>query len=455
MKLVALLPAVWLCVLTAQAQTQWAIQLPAEQQASSGVSVQNLCLATHEFALGKSAELTWLTFVREPRLRIAQGATNAADVRIDTRGLDVGIYTGLITVRCADCGAEPGCQPQNIQVQMKVLWPRAQLDRLPPPQYLPRQVLVELRLTQANALRDLVRRLETRYGLRQLKLATLPTIGRATASFLLLNPNVGVAQAVEQIQQDAEVLGTQPNFVYQTFTPQLPHNDPLAALQYAPPKINADQLHPQATGRGIKIAVVDTGIDYEHVELKGRVTARANFVEGDKNFASDVHGTLVAGVIAAQPNNKTGIYGIAPEAELIAIKAFQPRHKTSIAADGSSQSVAQGLDFAITNQARIINLSLGGPKEPLLAQLVQTAHARGIVLVAAAGNDGLKGEPKYPAAYAEVIAVSATNNKDELYTAATRGTYIDLVAPGVEVMSTVPDNKFNSFTGTSMAAPHV
>lgn len=450
-----LLPAFLFCALMVQAQTQWAIQLPANRQANSNVSVRNFCLAPHEFLLSKSAEMSWLEFVREPRVRIAQGATGAVDVRLDTSRLEVGNYEGLINVRCTDCALEPGCLPQGIQVQLKVLWPREQLERIPPPQFLPRQVLVVLRLTPVNELQALSRRLETTHRLRQIKTAALPAISRTTVSFLLLDPNVTVAQAIELIQAEPEVLVAQPNFVYQTDAAQRTHNDPLAALQYAPPKIKADRIASFATGRGIKIALVDTGVDYNHVELKGRISAHVNFVESDKNFTTDIHGTLVAGVIAAKPDNKTGIYGIAPEADLIAIKAFQPRHPNSIVADGSSQSLAQGLDFAISGKARIINLSIGGPKEPLIAQLVQAAYLCGIVLVAAAGNDGPQGMPKYPAAYQQVIAVSAINNKDELYASATRGAYIDLVAPGVEILSTAPGNKFNSFTGTSIATPQV
>jgi len=451
------------------AQTQWHPQLLANMKAKSTVSVKNYCLAEHEFALSKSAEMSWFNFIREPRIRVAQGDMKSVEVALDTTNFDVGTYDGFISVHCADCNLEPGCKPENIEVRLKVMWAKAQLEKINPNEFVSQEILVALNAAKENQTKTTIKSLETKYGLRQIKSFELSSISRAVVSFQILNPNFSAIQMVEKIQEETDVLFAQPNFIYKTQTlirppPQATltyssamkanYNDSLGSLQYAPLKIRADQVHKYSTGQGVKIAIIDTGIDYNHTDLKGSITSQANFVD-DKSFAEDVHGTLVAGIIVAKPDNKFGIYGVAPNVNLIAIKSFKPRSKTGVDAEGTSQSLSQGLNYAITKAAQVINMSIGGPKEPLVQKLVQTAFSRGIVLVAAAGNDGQKGHPKYPAAYEQTIAVSATNSKDDIYWSATRGDYIDVVAPGVEIISTMPGNKFNPFTGTSMATPHV
>lgn len=440
----------------AQDTVAWNLELPAERRGQTTVGVSNRCPDAHEFELSADAGIPWFRFTEPPRLRVPPQQTREAAAEINTAGLDIGPYEGRILVRCTDCGVEE-CVSRNITVRLKVVWTTADIERLQQAQFVARQVLVVIKLDDDQQVERAVRALEAAHSVRRIKIFRLSSIQQAGVLFELLNQQESVAEAVTQLQNENGVLYAQPNFNYETQVAltSSPYNDPLSGLQYGARQMRAEQLHKLSTGRGVKVALIDTGVDYDHSDLKGRVVDRINFVEDDKSFKTDVHGTLVAGVIAARPNNGIGIYGIAPGVSLIAIKSLKPRQSNSVIADGSSHTVAQGLDYAINHGARVINLSIGGPREPLISRLTRAAVARGIMVVAAAGNDGRDAQPKYPAALEEVLAVTGVDSRDQLYSSASRGTYVDLAAPGVEIMSTAPSNKFNAFSGTSMAAPHV
>ncbi len=452
----ALLSTIAPSAIRAQDTVVWNLQLPAERKGQTTVGVSNRCQAAHEFELSADAGIPWFAFTEPPRLRVAPQETREVAAEINTAGLDIGAYQGRILVRCTDCGVQE-CENRNITVHLKVIWATADIARLQPDQFVAGQIVVVLKLDDDRHFERTMRELETAHDIRRIKVFRLSSIQQAAVLFALLSQQDSVAVAIARMQNESRVLYAQPNFKYraQAVSSSSPYNDPLSSLQYGARQMRAEQLHKLSTGRGVKVALIDTGVDYDHSDLKGRVVDRANFVEDDKSFKTDVHGTLVAGVIAARPNNGIGIYGVAPGVSLIAIKSLKPRQSNSLVADGSSHTVAQGLEYAISNGARIINLSIGGPREPLVTRLTRAAIARGITVVAAVGNDGKDAQPKYPAALEEVLAVTSVDSRDQLYSLASRGDYVDVAAPGVEIVSTAPGNKFNTFSGTSMAAPHV
>src|SRR5713226_7526686 len=319
----------------AQGTDIWNIQLASNRQGQTTVGVRNHCQGPHEFELSVDPGMTWFRFVREPRLRVGQGETRDVAAHVDTNGLEVGAYEGRILVRCADCGLPPACEARTISVRLKVVWATDELERLLPDQFLARQFLVVLQLADASQIERTVSAFEAKHQIRHLKIFTLPSIARTTILFEVLDPRDSVALAITRLQEEAGVVYAQPNFRYQTQAVAAVsgsgYNDPLAGLQYGARQMKAEQLHKFSTGHGVQVALIDTGVDYRHVELRGRVTDRVNFVEGEQGFAEDAHGTLVAGVIAARPNNGIGIYGIAPGVSLIAIKSFQPRQRNSAA----------------------------------------------------------------------------------------------------------------------------
>lgn len=206
----------------------------------------------------------------------------------------------------------------------------------------------------------------------------------------------------------------------------------------------------------IVVAVVDSGIDQNHPDLKGRISEYKNFLSGsDKDFVG--HGTHVAGIVAATAGNGLGISGVCG-AKILALKAL-PR-------DGEEFDAAayyRALRYVI-GRAHVLNLSLGGPKDPAEIDILEEVIASGVVVVAAMGNEYQKGNPtEYPAAIPEVCAVGASDELDRRATFSSTGRHIDLVAPGVSILSTTPtfrydgdgEREYDSWDGTSMATPHV
>jgi subtilisin len=202
-------------------------------------------------------------------------------------------------------------------------------------------------------------------------------------------------------------------------------------------------------GVGVKVGVIDTGIDYTHEDIQ--VNGGATFVQGTLDYMDDNgHGTHVAGTISAV-NNTIGVLGVAPQAELYAIKVLDQY------GGGSYSDVVAGIEWAITNQMDIVNMSFGGSSgSRTLKTAVDNAYNAGILLVAAAGNNGYdkKGTITYPAKYDTVIAVGAVDQQNQRASFSSVGRELELMAPGVDIESTIPGG-YASYNGTSMAAPHV
>jgi hypothetical protein len=221
--------------------------------------------------------------------------------------------------------------------------------------------------------------------------------------------------------------------------------DPYAHLQHGAREIRLAPAHRWATGRGVRVAVVDTGVDVTHPDLQGRILAAQNFVDrGEKSFTRDVHGTAVAGVVAASAGNGAGIAGVAPGALLLALKACWPSGDDPAAAECDSYTLAKALDWGLAEGAQVLNLSLTGPRDPLLVRLLDAALDRGVAVVAAADEP-----PAFPATHPGVIAVRAAGPGVE---AASGGT---LAAPGIDILTTVPGGGYEFLSGSSMAAAHV
>lgn len=222
--------------------------------------------------------------------------------------------------------------------------------------------------------------------------------------------------------------------------------------------IQAPKMWNETKGKGIKIAVLDTGCDLSHPDLKDRITGGRNFTDDDNsdpNVFKDYngHGTHVAGTIAAY-ENEAGVIGVAPEADLLIVKVLNK--------DGSGQYewIINGIHYAIEQNADIISMSLGGPADvPELHDAIKAAVKKNILVVCAAGNEGdgddSTDEFAYPGCYNEVISVGAVNLERDSSEFTNSHNEIDLVAPGEEILSTFLNGKYATLSGTSMAAPHV
>jgi hypothetical protein len=260
-----------------------------------------------------------------------------------------------------------------------------------------------------------------------------------------------VPAVVRALQADSSVLSVQPNYL------ALLQQDVTAAAapsegdpaQYALAKLNLPQAHVLAKGDKVRIAVIDSGIDAAHPELAG-VIAESYDAIAAAGAAPRVHahGTGVAGAIVAHAK----LMGAAPAAQILAVRAFEAR---AAGAEGTTFAILAGLDWAVAHGARIINMSFAGPQDPAIARSLAVAHAKGIVLIAAAGNAGPKSPPLFPASDANVIAVTATDAQDHLFAAANRGSHIAVAAPGVDILLPALDAGYQVTSGTSFAAAEV
>ncbi len=214
-------------------------------------------------------------------------------------------------------------------------------------------------------------------------------------------------------------------------------------------RIEAGTVNESFKGSGVKVAVIDTGIDYTHPDLAANYHGGYDFVNVDTDPMDDFgHGTHVAGTIAAADDG-TGFIGVAPDASIYALKALDSN------GCGWASDINAAIDWAIVNEMDIVSMSLGGSTDFVsMRKLCQEANDEGIVLVAASGN-GYGCSVSYPAAYGTVIAVSATSVIDNCASFSNIGEEVELSAPGVNIRSTAPGGGYDSKSGTSMAAPHV
>lgn len=255
-------------------------------------------------------------------------------------------------------------------------------------------------------------------------------------------------QAAEAVLKERGVLRIDDDvIVYAIGKPQPPK--PTQMLPWGVDRINADSVWTITKGVSIKVGVVDTGIDLGHPDLQANVRGNVNTINPRKSGNDDNgHGTHVAGTVAAVDND-IGVIGVGPEIYLYAVKVLGKN------GSGWLSDIIEGLQWCINNEMQVVNMSLGTYSEvQSFHDAVTAVYNAGIVLVAAAGNDGVS-TPLYPAAYDEVIAVAASDTNNQIPSWSNWGPYIDLTAPGVNIYSTYKGSSYKTLSGTSMATPHV
>jgi len=267
-----------------------------------------------------------------------------------------------------------------------------------------------------------------------------------------------VAEVIRTLARYQVIALAQANFIYRLMQDQLAQDlaqDPDLAgrtqegdsAQYALSKLGLIDIHRLIKGTNISIAVIDSQIDVRHPDLDGVFADQYDAVGGDAEKPHP-HGTGMAGAIAAHRR----LMGIAPAARLYAIHAFS---SAAASADSTTFNILKGLDWAASKGVRVINMSFAGPRDPSMERALKNAHDKGIVLIAAAGNAGPKSPPLFPGADPNVIAVTATDSNDKLFTGANRGRYVAVAAPGVDILVPAPDNTYQLTTGTSVSSAEV
>jgi len=311
------------------------------------------------------------------------------------------------------------------------------LLHLPPPHYRPDGAYSGSYADGVGrqARRAVAGRLAEAHGLKVVSDWALPSLG-VDCYVLAVPPARAPAQVAEALAHDARVVWAQPMNVYRAQGTS--HDDPLYAAQPAATAWRLAELHELASGRGVSVALVDSGVDSRHPDLLGQVALSRNFVD-ERTEVAELHGTALAGIIAARADNRIGIAGVAPQARLLALRGcWQARGDTTLC---TSLTLAKALQFAIGSDAAVINLSLSGPPDRLLGQLLDAAIGRGATVVAA--YDPTLPGGGFPASHAGVVAV------------ADRPSASALMAPGHDVPAPAPGERWAVVSGASYASAHV
>lgn len=267
--------------------------------------------------------------------------------------------------------------------------------------------------------------------------------------YIFRSKNWSTHQLIDFFKKRNDVLFAEPHYL---LLPNMVPNDTFYPdYQWNMPIIDMEKAWEISKGKeSIKVAVIDTGVQLDHPEFQGKILKGYNVLNGSNNADDDNgHGTHVAGIIAAHINNNEGIAGMTANNPIIPIKG--------IGADGSGSSfdIAKGIKWATDHGAKVINLSVGNynPSE-VLHDAIKYAYEKDVVMIAATGNDNTS-QPSYPAAYPEVIGVSAIDGNKKRATFSNYGQSLDVVAPGVDIPSTYMNYEYAQLSGTSMACPHV
>lgn len=222
-----------------------------------------------------------------------------------------------------------------------------------------------------------------------------------------------------------------------------PFTEPMEAQQWAVPNLRLLDAHQRAMGDGVLVAVIDTGVDCSHPDY-----VCGGDIDLIGSGSRNMHATHVAGIVAAL-RNQVGVLGTAPAAKILSVRVLDTN------GSGNMSVIAQGIVKAADAGAKVLNLSLGGPgTSSTMAQAVQYAISRGAVVIAAAGNSN-SGSPFSPACEPGVLAVGAIDQNNQKASFSNFGACVRIAAPGVSILSTLPNNQYGSLSGTSMASPFV
>lgn len=263
-----------------------------------------------------------------------------------------------------------------------------------------------------------------------------------------LTGNLSIGQALIRLRSNPDVEYAEPNYIAHAFyTP----NDSSFGQQYGPVKMACPAGWDLTKGDpSIIVAIVDTGIDFNHPDLAGKVVQGYDFVNNDTSAMDDHgHGTHCAGIAAAKTDNNQGIAGVGFNSRVMAVKVLD-RYGS-----GAFSDVAEGVVYATDHGAKVISMSLGGSQQSTaLLNAVNYAWSHGVVVCAAAGNNNTT-SPSYPGYFTNCIAVGSTTNTDARSGFSNYGSWVDVAAPGTNILSTFPSNSYQFLSGTSMATPAV
>lgn len=380
--------------------------------------------------------------VREGRCECAGDQIRMPLDRGVTRCLDRSSLVARVPTSLGGFGARNAASPRDDRTPQTPNARPPALGALDP--FVPDEVLVTVPRAVPESVDDAVGQ---SLGLQLFGRRTIGLLDARVLRFRIPDGR-SVSALVTALRADQRLLDPQPNYYYRPQQDRSPENRSLG-LQYALAKIDAVRAQALARGRCVRVAVLDSGADETHPDIASAIVESFDAV-GAPASETDPHGTAIASIVAAN-----GILrGVAPEAQLLNVRAFAPAGPDRASA-GTTFDLLRGIEWALKHGARVLNMSFTGPRDTLLERGIAAAGERGAIVVAAAGNAGANAPPAYPAAYPSVIAVTATDSADRRYRLANRGSYIALAAPGVDILAASTDHAHQLVSGTSFAAAHV
>ena len=387
------------------------------------------------------------------QMPVAQPSDDIVDsARYRTDGARVTRASGLPRQRAADRAGSlangrhggNGAPPDTRLIDLPAI-PLPPGSGMPPndeTRFSPDEVILQ---AEADVTSEDITRMTRRFGLRVLTKESNDTLGRMIYTLRIVNGR-SVPEVIRSIEGSRLHIAVQPNYRYDLTQDKSDRNvEPGDPAQYVVQKLNLPGAHQTTKGDNVLIAVIDSQVDSSQPDLVDRVIDR--YDAGCGASTPDLHGTGMAGAIASHVR----LLGVAPNANIIAICAFGGNGLPH----SSSNRIVRGLDYAIQRGAKIVNMSFAGPLDPTLSQAIQIAREKGIVVIAAAGNNGPKSPPLYPGADRNVIAVTATDANDQQFSKANQGKYITIAAPGVDILVPAPGGGWQFTTGTSVATANV
>jgi hypothetical protein len=308
--------------------------------------------------------------------------------------------------------------------------------------YVPGQILVVAETSQGGL--ELIGKIGEKFDLGLLETFDIKSLRLKVALF---QTRKDVPKLVNALLTEEGVVLAQPNHIFRTM------GEPMSDKQNIYRILNLGKLHEHVKGTGVRVAIIDTGVDTQHGDLKDRVASSENLLKGPN--AAEVHGTAVAGVIGASLNG-FGIEGIAPEAEILALRACRQVSEQHPEAECYTASVAKAVDMAVEKKAKVVNMSFGSnTSDKLTLRIIEEGVKRGMIFVAPVGNMPKQQEPAFPASDPHVVAVAGLDEMGNPYPNPEIVSKALVCAPATNILTTTPGGKHNFLSGTSLSSATV
>jgi hypothetical protein len=306
--------------------------------------------------------------------------------------------------------------------------------------YVPGQILLVTELSRGGL--ELIGKIGGKYNLGLIETYDIKALTLKAAIF---KTQEDIFRLIHSIGREDGVVLAQPNYIFRTMA------EPMSDMQNTYKVMNLKKLHEHFSGKGVIVAVIDTGIDTQHRDLKERIVSSENLLR-DSPYQPEIHGTAVAGVIGASING-FGIEGVAPESSILSLRACRQVSEMRPEGECYTSSISRAIDIAIEKKAKLVNMSFGSiSPDKLILKLIEEGAKRGIIFVAPVGNMPHQEDLSFPASHPDVVAVVGVDDRGDPYPNQEIAKKARVLAPATNVMTTIPGDKHNFLTGTSMAS---